>query len=160
MKKFIHKVVRPIIHISLVLFITCFVLRARVVLAQARELHFGNLPQRVIILPKKQTGVDYKKLALSIALHETKNCGISYGAARYNNCMGFRVSGHFLKFKTKEDSYAKFYSLWQNSYGGGFPTIRQATCWVCGCSTPTGHDCPGGSPRGWLVSVRNIFATL
>jgi hypothetical protein len=126
---------------------------------KADDLKFNpDLGGRTITLPTSE--VDYEKLAKAIALHETSNCGITYGAARYNNCFGFRTSEGFMHFKTKQASYDKFHKLWKESYGGGFPTMRQATTWVCGNDTPTGHDCHGGSPSGWLSSVSSIYENL
>lgn len=131
--------------------------------AQAEPLRFGERLKDAVVkveMPVKSAAVDIDRLAKAVALHETKDCGVNVGSARYLNCHGFKGSKGFYRFKTKQESYDKFKDIWTRIYGGGFPTLRLATTWVCGGRWPTGQDCPGGSPRNWLASVKSLYASL
>src|SRR5437763_1099905 len=88
-------------HVLAVIAICLGVLRLRVVLAQAKALHFADqLPQREILLkwqkpvdkdpnvvPARKS-YDINKLAKAVAKHETGDCTARRGSARVNNCFG------------------------------------------------------------------------
>jgi len=152
MKKFIHKVVRPIIHVLLVLVIFLGVCRLRVVLVQAKELHFGNLPHPIITLTKKK-GVDYHKLAKAISCAET-SCGKDGTAVHRNNCCGIMVwdrqgNRHPRYFTRYEDSLKEAAKIWERAYQR-FPDLHLATKWT-------------GEPEHaaqWLATVQSVYQSL
>ena len=103
--------------------------------------------------PKSSGHLD--KLAYAIAMAETQNCTVGYGAS-HNNCFGIKRGGivpcttrGFRKmcvFASKEESYAAFKKIWTKGYGGGFPTVAMAAVW-------TGND----NPHTWLSNVRKFY---
>lgn len=109
--------------------------------AQAAEIHVENTA-------KNSTDLD--KLAYAIAMAETKDCQLGYGAM-YSNCFGIKRGSivpcetgknNMCIFANKDESYRAFKKIWAEGYGGGFPTYAMAATW-------TGND----HPDSWLKNV-------
>lgn len=96
------------------------------------------------------------KLAKAVAMQETHDCTKGYGAM-YNNCFGIK-KGSIVPCKTglkkmcifdsKEEAYIAFKKIWQQGYGGEFPTIEEAKIWS------------GGTGQNWLKNVSHFYNKL
>lgn len=70
----------------------------------------------------------------------------------YNNCFGIKNGGiapcpkigrnRMCIYSSPEASYEAFRKIWVKGYGGGFPTLKQASRWS------------GGDGKNWLKSVK------
>lgn len=105
-----------------------------------------NVSQNV----ESQPTTDIDKLAHAVAMAETKNCELGYGAM-YNNCFGIKRGSivpcetgqnNMCIFANKQDSFSAFKKIWTEGYGGGYPTVAMAATW-------TGND----RPDNWLKNV-------
>lgn len=112
---------------------------------------------------RDHASVDIDKLAKAVALHETGDCTAKRGSALFLNCHGFRRNNKFLHFKSKNESYAYFETLWTKNYGG-MPTVATATAYVCGWNhlrqNGAGTPCKGGNPKSWLADVTAKYNSL
>lgn len=109
--------------------------------AQAAEIHVENVAEKT---------TDLDKLAYAIAMAETRDCELGYGAM-YSNCFGLKNGSivpcktgknNMCIFSSKDEAYNAFRKVWTQGYGGGFPTYAMAATW-------TGND----HPDSWLKNV-------
>jgi len=72
------------------------------------------------------------KLAMAVAMHETKNCTLGVGATHLN-CFGIRKwNGHQLdwaRYNSKKEAYIDFKEIWGRMYGTTTPTLANARRW-------------------------------
>lgn len=103
-----------------------------------------------VLLPEskpevKQLSYNLNKLARAVAMHETHDCQDKQGAALVNNCFGIIRNGRFVRYATKEDSYADFKQIWTKYYGR-FPDLELAKRY-------SGND----RSRTWLNNVIKFY---
>lgn len=96
---------------------------------------------------------DIDRLAKAVAMHETKDCGLDYGASAKNNCFGimsFTSGGqrYFKGYDSKEESYEDFKRIWSTWYGE-MPTHTLAVKY-------SGND----RPDEWLANVTHFYHNL
>ncbi|MDB4978960.1 MAG: hypothetical protein JWM56_1146 [Candidatus Peribacteria bacterium] len=70
--------------------------------------------------------VNIQKLAHAVAVAETSDCTTGTGRSHLNNCFGIRGKNGFVKFASKEESYAYFEEMWLRKYCDCFPTLAHA----------------------------------
>lgn len=92
-----------------------------------------------------QDGTDLNRLAYAVAMAETKDCGIDYGSAKYNNCFGIIRNGTFERYETKEESYKDFKEIWSKYYQD-YPNWSLATKWTGGDRVDT-----------WLQAINQYY---
>lgn len=103
---------------------------------------------------KGSANFNLDRLAYAVAMAETKNCKLGYGAS-HNNCFGIK-KGRTVPCKTEgfrkmcvfsspEESYEAFKKIWSTHYKS-FPTLRLASIW-------TGND----NAHNWLRIVSHYY---
>lgn len=123
--------------------------------SEIEQLHFGDvLKAQIYSLDNKWNfPLDLDRLAKAVATHETKDCGLNYGASAVNNCFGIRQcsGGHchgFKKYASTADSYGDFKRIW-STYYKKYPTMKEANKW-------TGRD----RAKEWLITVNQIYFSI
>jgi len=81
------------------------------------------------LLPKEDK---MQKLAMAVAMHETKNCTLGVGAT-HNNCFGIRkwngTKLDWARYNSKEEAYIDFKEIWGRMYGTTIPTLANSIRW-------------------------------
>lgn len=78
----------------------------------------------MLLFPAELPKCHIDRVAYAVAKYETNDCKTWVG--RFSNCFGMRVKWEWLRFESKEASYAHFKKVWKKSYSGGCPTLRDA----------------------------------
>ena len=71
------------------------------------------------------TKIDLDALARAVAVAETSGCSKGVGKSR-NNCFGIRRHGEFVRYASREESFADFKQLWISRYGDTLPNYKLA----------------------------------
>tara|TARA_R100000656_G_C3951495_1_gene128552 strand:+ start:1261 stop:1632 length:372 start_codon:yes stop_codon:yes gene_type:complete len=97
---------------------------------------------------------DIERLAYAISWAETSNCTEGTGLT-HNNCFGLRQSSivpctlgrsNFCIYETPAESFKAFRKIWEEGYGGRYPTRKDAEVW-------TNND----RVDNWLSIVANYY---
>jgi hypothetical protein len=72
---------------------------------------------------------DINALAMAVAFAETGLC-TKGSAITHLNCVGIRQNGKFVKYASHNESLDDFKKRWSRSYGGRYPTYKDAVAWT------------------------------
>lgn len=113
-----------------------------------------KVPKRLEKLIQAKVSFDIYKLANAVAMAETGGCKTGYGAS-HNNCHWIKhgntvrcpgvPKGKMCKFKTKQESYEAFVTIWAKWYKT-MPNLKIAKAW-------TGDD----KKVSWLYNVNHHY---